>query len=804
MEDPNPEKEIFSKREVASLQASLFDPLGFVLPFVLQARAITSEAWKAKTDWDEPLPRNINQMWKKWVSKLISLQKVKLRRCIVSTEREPIRVELHIFADASSLAYGAAAYFVSFYGGGESESVLLGSRCHVSGNHHIGRLELKAAVVASEMNATLTKDLKLSPSQSYLWTDSATTFYWLKNPDLDLKVFVSNRVKKVLSSTERAQWRWLPTDVNPADIVSRGADIDDLLEQPLWWRGPDFIQERVELWPEQPPLSRHTPLALEELRGPERPTALLAQEANPLHSLKHTTLLRVAWSAICWLRKIRRRPVAGVSAAPWRRQARDYLLQIIQKELFEEEIEAIRQGKPVARGSKLRRLDLYFDETRELIRLDGRLRHARHLEEEARSPPLVDAAHPWIKQYFQYLHKARLRHVGGRHHLLAEVARSLWVLGGALLAKRVTYHCLSCQRRRARPVPPRMAPLPDFRVNDEEARLPAFSTTAFDCAGPFQVKMGRGLPRRDRYWVLFTCTQYRAVHLEVVDSLDADSFLMAFERFMARRGAPKRLISDNGRNFVRARRELRELRQQWRAIDTGILEEKYPEIDWRFNVPLSPHSGGVFERLVRSAKDAFYGMNKGDPLYDEELRTLTATVESILNSRPLTSSGGARDAADPEVLTPSHFLSGGKPYEDLAPLARDYPYKKRWQILQLRLNDWWKRFIREVCPQLQERQKWKRERLYPEEGDVVFFLEEKHRGKWPLARVLKLYASRIDGTVRSAKLLHRGRELDRPIEKVIPIRVFEAGLTPFRDEPATDEAPTPAEEAPSPERTENH
>ena len=118
------------------------------------------------------------------------------------------------------------------------------------------------------------------------------------------------------------------------------------------------------------------------------------------------------------------------------------------------------------------------------------------------------------------------------------------------------------------------------------------------------MKQGRGRTRAKRYLCLFTCPATRAVHLEMSYPLDTDSFTNTFTQMTSRRGTPTYVISDNGTNFVRADREMRELVQ---ALDTDrIMQDtsKYHPIDWKFNPPSAPHFGGVFETLIKSAKKA--------------------------------------------------------------------------------------------------------------------------------------------------------------------------------------------------------
>ena len=90
-----------------------------------------------------------------------------------------------------------------------------------------------------------------------------------------------------------------------------------------------------------------------------------------------------------------------------------------------------------------------------------------------------------------------------------------------------------------------MADLPSDRVTPDK---PPFSFVGVDCFGPFIVKRGHSLEKR--YGVIFTCLSIRAIHIEVAHSMDTDSFVNALRRFMARRGKPELIRSDNATNFT--------------------------------------------------------------------------------------------------------------------------------------------------------------------------------------------------------------------------------------------------------------
>ena len=96
-----------------------------------------------------------------------------------------------------------------------------------------------------------------------------------------------------------------------------------------------------------------------------------------------------------------------------------------------------------------------------------------------------------------------------------------------------------------------MADLPEERSSTTD---PPFTFVGVDYFGPMNVKFRRGSTKR--YGCIFTCLVTRAIHIEVSHSMDSDAFLMALHRFMARRGKPQKLFSDNGTNFVAANEEL--------------------------------------------------------------------------------------------------------------------------------------------------------------------------------------------------------------------------------------------------------
>ena len=133
-----------------------------------------------------------------------------------------------------------------------------------------------------------------------------------------------------------------------------------------------------------------------------------------------------------------------------------------------------------------------------------------------------------------------------------------WIVQARVSLHRVLNGCFHCKRTQASVGRQKMANLPEDRVSPSE---PPFSHVGVDCFGPLLVRRGRSTVKR--YGVLFTCLAVRAIHIEVTHTLDTDSFIHALRRFIARRGQPQCIRSDNSSNFVRGEKELREAIQDW-------------------------------------------------------------------------------------------------------------------------------------------------------------------------------------------------------------------------------------------------
>jgi len=257
----------------------------------------------------------------------------------------------------------------------------------------------------------------------------------------------------------------------------------------------------------------------------------------------------------------------------------------------------------------------------------------------------------------------------------------------------------------------------------------------------------------------------RAVHLEVLESLESSSFLNACRRFIGRRGPIVKLRSDNGSTFHGAERELREAMQQWNQVVADHFLQR--GIEWSFQTPYASSQSGVWERIIRSARWHLRHILKEQIVTDETFHTVVVEVEALLNSRPLLPSSD--DPNDLETITPSQLLSL-RPYTTLPPgifIPQDGLLRNRYRQCQYLADLFWTRFKKEYLTILSQRQKWTRPRRNIQPGDLVLVVgSNTPRSAWPLARVVKTFPGR-DGHVRNCEIQTSQNVLQRPIQKLV-------------------------------------
>ncbi|XP_015259234.1 PREDICTED: uncharacterized protein LOC107103898 [Cyprinodon variegatus] len=264
----------------------------------------------------------------------------------------------------------------------------------------------------------------------------------------------------------------------------------------------------------------------------------------------------------------------------------------------------------------------------------------------------------------------------------------------------------------------------------------------------------------------------RAIHIEVVETMTASSFINALRRFFSLRGPAKQLRSDRGTNFIGACNELKLSPQDANNTIKDYLTEQ--RCTWEFNPPHASHMGGTWERMIgvsRRILDALLLDVKRPQLTHEVLVTFMAEVTAIVNARPLVPI--STDPEAPLVLTPAMLLTQKTGAPPTAPnnLTKKDVFKSQWKRVQILANNFWTRWRKEYLCTLQGRQKWLVKKTNLKEGDVVLLKDSTaKRNEWPMGLVEKTYPSR-DGLVRKVDVKvarHQDvKTFSRPISELI-------------------------------------
>nr|CAH7712888.1 unnamed protein product [Callosobruchus chinensis] len=235
---PFPEDSHVTKREISSGSSKNFDPLGLISPCIIQVKILLQGLWLENVSWDDPLPSHIVSKWNEFKTDILSLNELSIDRHAFCKNMKSF--ELHIFSDSSEKAYGACIYVKTVDNFDNTSVNLLTAKARLAPlkSITIPRLELCGALLAARLTEKVSKALQVENIKRTFWMDSTIVLGWLKSARNKLKTFVRNRVSEIQNLTTLDKWRHVPSEFNPADLVSRGIKPSDIQGTNLWWYGP--------------------------------------------------------------------------------------------------------------------------------------------------------------------------------------------------------------------------------------------------------------------------------------------------------------------------------------------------------------------------------------------------------------------------------------------------------------------------------------------------------------------------------------------------------------------------------------
>ncbi|UYV77878.1 hypothetical protein LAZ67_15002653 [Cordylochernes scorpioides] len=749
-----------TKRKVLSIASKIFDPLGVACPVTLIPKLILQETWIQKLTWDEVLPGCLVQRFWKWFSKLKHLPNIEIPRWLCFKDSYVEKTTLHIFCDASQFAY-ATCIFLRIEKEDRVDIQLIQARTRVAPLKKltIPRLELLACLIGARLAANVIQDLEFEEIPRFYWTDSTNALCWIQRED-NWAAFVMNRVKEIHNLSSPESWRHIPGRLNPADLPSRGCSAESLKET-RWWEGPAWLKVSQEEWPKST-IIPDLEIVYSERRKTILNTLCTTRENENLFG-RYSHFLRIV-RITAWIyrffnnAKIDRRKIISEDLSTEEiTKSEIILIRLIQRESF--------SGHE---DKKLQGFKLLVDSSG-ILRIKTKICRREDFA-NFRMPILLPSDHFLVSLLIRWNHETHGH--AGLQTLLGILRENYWILRSRKTVKKIINQCIRCKRFTVTPATVESTSLPEDRVRDAAV----FEIVGVDLTGHLILK------NKKKAWiVIFTCAVYRGVHLELVTSLSMEAFLQAFRRFIARRGRPLIVYSDNGTNFKGMANALKKIDFSRLKCDPTLKN-----ITWKFIPPGAPWWGGWWERLIGMMKQLLFRILGQTSLGYEELSTVMCDVESLMNTRPLTYL--TEESEDLAPLTPSLFLHEvrevGVPDLDLIDnqtLSRKYQYIKRVR------EDLRERFRIEYFGFLRQETRRLKTTIPFKVGDMVLIGQESlKRLHWPLARIIQLYPGK-DGLVRVAKVKTSSGDKIRPIQKL-----YNLEITPeirCRD-PLTERSPT--------------
>lgn len=755
--------EPMTKRRVLSNIARLYDPMGWIVPVLITAKIYMQKLWKSGLDWDQNLPTELLNEWLKFQDDLDNVKQICIPRWLNLKKGNP--VELHVFVDASQVAYAAVVYIKTGDGDGNIHVNIVTAKTKVAPIEKeisIPRLELCAALLGTKLLFEVAQILDISKDKLFAWSDSMVVLAWLRGEPSRWNTFVSNRVSEIQNILDKDQWNHIPTDQNPADCASRGISVGELIEHNLWWHGPKIIRENHVYTSE---MEFNTNLE-------ERAIKTLTTQVHLTEDFiwtRFSTLSRML-RVLSYCRKMLKlkepNSKGEINKNITVEEIHDTLnicIKATQKLYFEEEINQIKsKAGCVTKKSKLHTLSPFLDQNG-LLRVGGRINQST-AGFDKRHPIIMPSESHLTKLIVLDAHHKTLH--GGPQIMLNFIRSKYWIIRAREKAKKCYRDCVTCVRYSRQNNNQLMGQLPKVRLTPDKP----FKSTGVDFTGHINIRFspGRGSKSYKGYICVFICMSTRAIHLEAVSDLTAKGFIAAFRRFVSRRGRCQDMYSDNGTNFVGADKELKEMFSQAKSQLPNEIAHLLTEegTTWHFVPPHAPNFGGIWEAAVRSTKKHLKRVIGDATLTFEELSTVLTQVEACLNSRPISFLSDNPD--DPMPLTPGHFLIG----EPLVTIP-DIDYSEsslsglqRWKLTQKMVNDFWRKWSNEYLVTLNNRYKWFTKRAEPDINDVVLVIDHNiPPAKWLLGRIIEKHPGK-DNLTRVVTIKTKNGICKRPCNKL--------------------------------------
>ena len=773
-----------NKRQVLQVLMTLFDPIGLVQFVTSKMKILYHKLCQEKYDWDQVLNDQHFILWQKCLEWFKLVSDIHIPRLYCTHYSNASEIQLWAFGDAGKdIACGALYLRFLNHKKEQLGYNLVHAKSFVTPikqQRTIPELELNVAYKICIMANDVTKMHSVKINKNVFVTDNSAVKEWISNSPKKPTTYVKNRVDKIHNLSKKEDWFWVPTDYMVADYGTKITSIPEINYNNKWFHPrlfcmpeenwPEFTANSVEMEQQLNLHYLHTENAENENNDDEEDIL------EPSKFNKYLSLIDAYQNAFRFLHlakneKIKKKidelkvqllsdkhnrsiktEIKSLTNEYYERkshilnknfkfkESENLCFAKAQKSVYSKEIKLLKGGKPFPINNKIHKLNPFLDHN-DIIRVSTRIPlNSKNVEEygyDMICPILLPKNHPLTTLIILKYHE------NNKHSLNNSVVMNLmqrfhiphikWIVNQTIKTK-----CLNCRIEAAKPEPPLMGDLPAVRLAHHK---PSFTNAIVDLAGPISVNIYRNVTDK-RYIFVYSCLTTRAIHLELIERMDADATLIALTNTINLRGAPKIIVSDNGLNFKGAKNVLQADENKWNKIllEKGVITSP---ITWKFGPPRSPHSQGSIERMVGLTKTILKKIIDMSEVHkklltDFMLRAILNEVIGILNNRPLTLI--PIKGTNTDILTPNYFLIGRQTIQTLpANVNSKKTHYESYDDLKIISNILWNHWIKYYLPNILMREKWINIKDPLKEGDIVITVDTGVANSWRIGKILEVF-----------------------------------------------------------------
>ena len=750
-----------TKRDILSVQGQFFDPLLILSPIIVKLRLFFGSICEeiGPENWNTQLSLQKKKEFIIMFKEVLAASSFTFPRSCIPRKGINFKYpegQLICFTDGSLEAYACAVY-LRFKTGEHIYCNLLTSGVKTVGVRKLTapRTELLGAVLGVQVTNNVISEISalVDIKQTLFLTDSRIVLGQLKHASGRFEMYVGSRLDFIQRNSKDSVWKWVPGDLNPADLPTRANSNMEEIQSKKWLHG-GFLLEEEEHWPvkdvtnfddklpgmdnsiiQANMLVRQAKVSIEDT---EETWKNLLDQNNNLS--KVATIL-----GICLKFKYPKLPLSERRVLA--------LARLIQ--------DSMPLSKELVKSSKSYDVQIIYED--EAVYARGRTLENLNSNKLVVLSPKSSLANLIFRDYHR-----RFGHCASVQKVKSKIAENFYIprSGKPLLA--IKKNCHLCRKLMAIPSIQRMGDLRSERFRKSKP----FSHILVDCMGPFQAFDSVKKRVTTKVWgLVIACAYTRAVWVTALENYSADAVLSGMSRLKSRFGQFKTVYSDLGTNLIAAGRLDKSQDEDETEFEGGqSLPNHFPDVVWKPGVPKAPWFMGGVECFVKLTKLQLKILRVQEGLHKlthMEWETLFNRISSILNERPL-----IRIPEPGGTLCANMLLFGHNDNTPNQTGPQETSLTKRSRAVQENLELWWKIYHENFQKTAASITKWKTPEENLQVNDIVLLLDSPNKvGSYKTGKIVQVYPD-SRGLVRKVKVEYKTSAQNRLTQVVRQCRTL--------------------------------